>query len=148
MRIRNNQAFTMLELMVVIFIIGVIMASIGPKVAKWWTQAGETQVSLNMQNIKSALNDYRMEFGTFPSTKEGLHALVTNPKPGDDKFRKAEREGKWPFVAKGEEGIVDSTGVEFIYHCPPERFKDKYRFYEILWIGKGTEDDPAKDDGA
>lgn len=148
MRIRNSKAFTMLELMVVIFIIGVIMASIGPRVAKWWIQAGETQVKLNMQNIKAALNDYKMEFGSFPSTKDGLRALVENPRPGDDKFRKAERERKWPFVAKGEEGIVDSTGVAFIYHCPPERFKDKYHFYEILWIGKGTEEDPSMDDGA
>jgi general secretion pathway protein G len=148
MRIRGSQAFTMLEIMVVIFIIGVIMAAIGPNIAKWWRQAGETQVSLSMQNIKSALNDYRMEFGAFPSTKDSLRALITNPRPNEDRFRKAEREGKFPFVAKGEEGIVDSTGVEFIYHCPPERFKDKYRFYEILWVGKGTEDDPSKDDGA
>lgn len=138
----------MFEMLIVVFIIGTILALVGPNIARWWMKAEETEIKLKMTNIKSALNEYRMEFGNFPSTRDGLRALVENPHQYDEKYRKAEREGKWPFVAKGEEGITDKLGIEFIYNCPPEKFRDKYRFYEIMWIGKGTEDDPSLHDGA
>lgn len=148
MKIRNSQAFTMLEMIVVIMIIGIIMAFVGPKIVSYWRQADEFEAKLKIQNIKSALNDYRMEFGTLPTTREGLRALVENTRPSDERYRKAEREGKFPFVAKGEEGIVDKSGEPFIYNCPPERNKGKYRFFEIMWIGKqGTEEEPSLTDG-
>lgn len=148
MKMRNSQAFTMLEIMVVIFIIGIIMSFVGPNIVKYWRQADEADAKLKIQNIKAALNEYRMEFGTLPTSREGLRALIENTRPNDEKYRKAEREGKFPFVAKGEEGITDKSGEAFIYHCPPERNKDKFRFFEILWVGKqGTEDEPSLTDG-
>lgn len=147
MNIRNSRAFTMMEIMVVLFIVGILLSFVGPKMAKWWAQADQTDATLKISNIKAALNEYRMEFGSLPSSKDGLQALVENPRPNDEKYRKAEREGKWPFVPKGEEGIVDKAGVEFIYHCPPERSKDKFKFFEIIWVGKGTEEEPNIVDG-
>ncbi|KKQ32604.1 MAG: General secretion pathway protein G [candidate division TM6 bacterium GW2011_GWF2_37_49] len=148
MKIRNSQAFTMMELIIVIMIIGVIMSLVGPRVAKWWSQSEEFESKLKIQNIKAALNDYRMEFGTLPTTKEGLRALVENIRPNDEAYRKAEREGKFPFVAKGEEGITDKSGEPFIYHCPPEKNKGKFKFFEIMWVGKqGTEEEPTLTDG-
>lgn len=147
MKTRLNQAFTMIEMLVVIFIIGIIMALVVPNVAKYWRQAGETQVKLKVANIQAALAAYRMEFGTYPSSREGLMALVENPRPNDEQYKRAERAKKWPFVVGGEDGIEDSKHVPFIYNCPSEKYRDKYREYEILWIGSGTEDDPEKDFG-
>ena len=147
MRIRLNQAFTMIEMMVVIFIIGIIMAIVVPQVAKYRRSAEETEIKLKVANIQAALASYRMEFGEFPSNRDGLRALVENPRPNDEQYRKAERANKWPFVVGGEKGIEDNAHNEFIYHCPPEKYRNKYHFYEILWIGSGTEDDPEKDFG-
>lgn len=148
MNMRKSSAFTMMEIMIVLFIMGIILSFVGPKMAQYWAKADETEAKLKISNIKSALNDYYMEFGTVPSVKEGLRALVENPRPNDDRYKKAEREGKWPFVPKGEEGIVDKAGVDFVYVCPPsQKNRDKFKFFEIHWIGKGTEEEPNIVDG-
>lgn len=147
MNVRLSRAFTMIEMLVVIFIIGMIMALVVPRVAQYWRQATETQVKLKVANIQSALAAYRMEFGTYPSTREGLNALVENPRPNDEQYRRVEKAKKWPFVVGGTDGIEDPKHVPFIYSCPPEKYKDKYREYEILWIGSGTDDEPEKDFG-
>jgi type II secretion system protein G len=147
MKIRMKQAFTMIEMMVVIFIIGIIMALVVPQVAKYRRSAEETEIKLKVANIQAALAAYRMEFGEYPNNREGLMALVENPRPNDEQYRRVERAKKWPFVVGGEKGIEDNAHNEFIYHCPPEKYRNKYRYYEILWIGGGTEDDPEKEFG-
>jgi type II secretion system protein G len=134
-----NSAFTMIEMMVVLFIIGFIAAIVVPQVTKYMRSAEEARMKLRMSTIKSALMNYKMEFGVFPTTRDGgLTALFENPKPSNETYRKAEREGKWPFIAEGEKSIE-----EVIYNCPPEKFPNKYRSYEIIWIGRGTEDEPS-----
>jgi type II secretion system protein G len=147
MKIRLSKAFTMIEMMVVIFIIGMIMALVVPRVAQYWRQAEETKVKLKVANIQAALAAYRMEFGAYPSNREGLDALVSNPRPNDEQYRRVEKANKWPFVVGGQDGIEDSKHIPFIYNCPAEKYKDKYREYEILWIGSGTDDEPEKDYG-
>lgn len=147
MKLRLSKAFTMIEMMVVLFIIGMIMALVVPRVAKYMRQASETQMKLKMANVQAALTEYRMEFGSYPTTREGLQALVENLHPNDEAFRRAEKAGKFPFVVGGEKGIEDNAHEPFIYHCPVEKYKDKYRAYEIIWVGKGTEDDPELDFG-
>ncbi len=142
MKIRSSKAFTMIEMLVVLLIIGFIAAIVVPQVTKYMQRATEAKMQLRMSTIKSALMGYRMDFGSCPSSREGLRALIENPRPNDEEYRKFERLGRWPYIAEGEKGILDSDGIELIYNCPPEKFKDKYRSYEIIWIGKGTEEEP------
>jgi type II secretory pathway pseudopilin PulG len=128
----------------VLFIIGFIAAIIVPAATKYMRSAQEAQMKLRMASIQSALMNYRMEFGVYPTSREGgLDALLENPRPNDETYRKAERERKWPFLSEGEKGLMD-----IIYNCPPEKFANKYRSYEIMWIGKyGTEDEPTMEMG-
>ncbi|MFA6534959.1 MAG: type II secretion system protein GspG [Candidatus Babeliales bacterium] len=147
MKIRSSKAFTMMEMMVVLLIIGFIAAMVIPQVTKYMQRAGESKMQLRMSTIKAALMSYRMDFGVYPSTREGLSALIENPRPNDETYRKFEREGRWPYIVEGEKGIADDNGNEFTYNNPPEKFKDKYRSYEIIWVGRGTEEEPQMDIG-
>jgi hypothetical protein len=82
-----------------------------------------------------------MELGAFPNSREGLRALVENPRPNDDRYKRAE--SKWPFLK--EENLVDQAGNEIVYNCPPEMFKGKYKTYELVYLGPTqSEDDPER----
>lgn len=147
MNVRLSKAFTMIEMMVVLLIIGFIAAIVIPQATKYFQSASEAKMKLRMSTIKSALMAYRMDFGSCPSSREGgLRALIENPRPNDEEYRKFERLGRWPYVAEGEKGITDDNGEPFIYNNPPEKFK-KYRIYEIIWVGKGTDEEPQMEAG-
>jgi general secretion pathway protein G len=145
MKIRSNSGFSMMEMIVVIGLIGAILAYIGPKIAQYITKSEDAQIKLKMSGIKEALQEYRMEFGAYPTSREGLRALVENPRPNDERYKRAAN--KWPFLK--EDQIADKAGNDFMYSCPPERFKGKYKQFEIVHLGPTqSEDDPErKDDG-
>ena len=128
---RTRNAFTLLEMMVVLALIGIILAYVGPRVTGYLRQAGKTQIKFKIERIKEALVDYKLTFGVFPTTREGLRALVTNPRPKVEVFK--QNADKWPILKQEE--IADKVGNEFIYHCPPERYKNQYRSYELIYLG-------------
>jgi general secretion pathway protein G len=78
-RFRGNEGFTLIELLVVMVILGLLAALVGPtlfsKVGKGKTAAAKTQVELFGQ----ALDSFRLDTGRYPTTSEGLNALVANP---------------------------------------------------------------------
>ena len=140
---RKSAAFTMMEIMVVLMIIGVIIFAIIPRVQDYMLKGTATQVQFQMTDIQSALQEYFFDVGKYPSTREGLEALVENPKPNDERYKKVAH--KWPYLKGGESAITPKSGSEFIYNAPPEKNKDKYKFYELLWFGlSGEEDDRHK----
>ena len=142
---RVKKAFTMVEMLIVIMLLGVVMAFVVPQITKYLGKAGKAKIELRFAEIKQALNEYKMEFGMFPTTKEGLQALVTNPRPNDDRFKR--KAHLWPIVA--EDKIADDQGNPFEYRCPPEKNKGKFRYFEIIYLGPSqTENDPDRiDDG-
>lgn len=71
--------FTLLELLVVVAIIGLLAAYVGPK---YFGQVGKSEQALTKAQIESfhrALGSYRLDMGVFPTTEQGLQALVVNP---------------------------------------------------------------------
>ncbi|MFA6262938.1 MAG: type II secretion system protein GspG [Candidatus Babeliales bacterium] len=139
MQMRVKEAFTLLEMMVVLALIGVIMAFALPRVTKYLRDTGKAEIKFKIERIKEALIDYRMTFDAYPTTREGLRALVTNPHPNVEAFKR--NADKWPFVK--EEEIADKTGNEFIYNCPPVKYKGTYRYLELIYLGPTqTEGDP------
>jgi len=78
-RIRNRKGFTLIELLVVMVILGMLAALVGPqifgKVGKGKQSAARTQIEM----LGQALDSYRLDVGKYPTTSEGLNALVTNP---------------------------------------------------------------------
>ncbi len=76
---RGNRGFTLIEVMVVILIIGVLAALIVPKVMSRPDEARITAAKVDITQITQALNLYKLDNGRYPTTEQGLMALVKKP---------------------------------------------------------------------
>lgn len=106
--IRSAQrAFTLIELMVVILILGILAALIVPKVINRASDAKYAACQSDESAIKSALDNFRIDCDRYPTTDEGLQALVSPP---------AGTESKWkgPYLPKGQVP-VDPWGGTYTY---------------------------------
>ena len=78
---RQAQAgFTLVELMVVVAIIAILAAIVGVNVLGSLNTASRAQAKAQIRSFKTALMSYRISFKKFPSSSEGLQALVSNEK--------------------------------------------------------------------
>jgi general secretion pathway protein G len=77
--ISGSKGFTLIELMVVILIIGVLAALIVPKVMSRPDEARITAAKSDIATISQALNLYKLDNGQYPTTEQGLQALVKKP---------------------------------------------------------------------
>ena len=113
--------FTLLELLVVMVIIGLLVGYVGPK---YFAQIGKSEVKAAKSQIDSlgkALDQYRLDTGHYPTTEQGLNALVTKPA----------NEPKWdgPYLAKALP--PDPWGRPYVYKDPGE-----HGDYDLLSLGK------------
>jgi general secretion pathway protein G len=76
---RAADGFTLVEILVVITIIGLIMGLVGPRVLNYLTQSKMKAATIQIQSFESALDLYYLDNGRYPSTNEGLGALVKHP---------------------------------------------------------------------
>jgi general secretion pathway protein G len=72
----GQQGFTLVEMLVVITIIGLIMGLIGPRVLNYLGESKVKAAKIQLQSFSSALDLFYLDAGRFPSTSEGLTALV------------------------------------------------------------------------
>ena len=78
---RKRQAgFTLVELMVVIVILGLLAALVAPRFLAVADEAHVNTAKAQISHFKTALTQYKLEFKKFPSTSEGLEALINNEK--------------------------------------------------------------------
>jgi general secretion pathway protein G len=75
----RRRGFTLLEIMVVVFIIGLLATLVAPKVMGRADEARRTKAIADMKSIEQALNLYRLDTGGYPTTEQGLEALVRRP---------------------------------------------------------------------
>lgn len=75
----KHQGFTLLEVMVVVVIIAVMAAAVGPAIFENLNKANETRAGTDIKSISAQLEIYRAENYTYPSTDQGLDALVNKP---------------------------------------------------------------------
>lgn len=113
--------FTLLELLVVIVIIGLLAAYVGPK---YFSQLGKSEVTVAKAQIEAfekALDTFRLDVGRYPSSEEGLDALLTKPAAAS----------KWngPYLRK--EIPPDPWGHAYLYRSPGSKGE-----FEILSYGK------------
>ncbi len=108
---KKAQGFTLLELLVVMVIIGLLAAYVGPK---YFSQVGKSEMKMAQAQIdalEKSLHQYRLDVGTYPSTEQGLAALMTSPNNAP----------KWqgPYLSKTPP--PDPWGQPYIYKYPGER---------------------------
>ena len=111
-RIARGQAgFTLIEILVVVVILGILASIIVPKIMKRPEEARRTKAVMDIKAIETALNLYRLDNSVYPSTEQGLEALVTKPTTGVIP-RNWKEEGYLDKVPK------DPWGNPFIYLSP------------------------------
>ena len=79
MQARSARGFTLIEIMVVIVILGVMAALVVPKVMSRPDEARAVAARQDINTLMQALKLYRLDNGRYPSTAQGLAALVTRP---------------------------------------------------------------------
>lgn len=79
----NKKGFTLIELLVVILILGLLAGIVGPRLFGHTDKAKQTKARVQIENLGSALKMYRIDNGRYPTTEQGLEALVTPPQSGD-----------------------------------------------------------------
>jgi general secretion pathway protein G len=112
-RLRGSGAFgfTLIELLVVLVILGLLAGLVGPQVMKYLGSAKTDSARLQIEDLAASLDLYRLEVGRYPSTQEGLEALVEAP-PGA-------RNWNGPYLKK-KQVPKDPWGNEFHYRSPGE----------------------------
>jgi general secretion pathway protein G len=76
---RHQAAFTLIELLVVLVILGLLAGLVGPRVLKYLGTAKTDTAQLQIEDLIASIELYHLEVGRFPSTEEGLDALVQKP---------------------------------------------------------------------
>ena len=79
----NSKGFTLIELMIVIIILGVLAMYIAPKFMERPGEAKQVKARLDITSFETALKLYKLDNGKYPSTEQGLQALVVKPESGD-----------------------------------------------------------------
>ena len=81
-RFRGQAGFTLIEIMVVILIIGLLALMVVPRLRGVADRAKRTKAQADIQELKQALDRYYLDNGSYPTTDQGLQALVNPPTAG------------------------------------------------------------------
>jgi general secretion pathway protein G len=122
-RVRNRKGFTLVELLVVMVIIGLLAALVGPRLFPKLGKGKQAAAKAQIELLGQALDQFRLDVGTYPTTEQGLNALITNP--GVEKW-----EG--PYLKKGLP--VDPWGKPYLFQSPGTH--GEYDLYSYSRDGK------------
>lgn len=82
MRERRNAGFTLVEILVVVFIIGLLATIVGVNVMGRTDEARRTKAMADLKEIEQALHLYKLDNGFYPTTEQGIAALIQRPPTG------------------------------------------------------------------
>lgn len=81
---KNQEGFSLIELMIVIGILGLLIGFVGPKLISNFDKAKVDTTKVQMRQLAATLKNYRLDCGSYPTTDQGLNALLSKPSTGDD----------------------------------------------------------------
>jgi general secretion pathway protein G len=125
-RADRQRGFTLIEMLVVITIIGLIMALVGPRVLNYLSESRVKAARIQIQSFASALDLFYLDAGRYPSGSEGLDALV-HPPGGMTAWN-------GPYL-KGGNVPNDPWGNSYVYRVPGEHGAA----YEVRSVGHGKD---------
>jgi general secretion pathway protein G len=107
---RRQAGFTLIEIMVVMVIIGLLMALVGPNLIGRSEKAKVQAAAMQIERLGTVLDTFRLDVGRYPTTQEGLQVLVQRPMGVD----------RWdgPYLNKGVP--KDPWDRPYIYRSPGE----------------------------
>jgi general secretion pathway protein G len=117
----GERGFTLVEMLVVISIIGLIMALVGPRVLNYLGESRVKAARIQIESLSSALDLYYLDVGRYPSSSEGLAALTQQPGGAQ----------AWngPYL-RGGAVPNDPWGHAYIYRSPGE-----HGAFDIVYLG-------------
>jgi general secretion pathway protein G len=106
---RRDEGFTLLELLVVLAILGLLAALVGPQVLKYLGTSRTQTAKVQIENISASLDHFQLDVGRYPNADEGLSALVERPPNAPN----------WngPYLKK-RSGLIDPWGQPYLYRSP------------------------------
>ena len=113
--LHDRKGFTLIEIMVVIVILALLAALVGPKLMGRTDDAKITDARVQIKNIETALKLYKLDTGNYPSTEQGLTALVTKPTVGV--IPNGYKEGGY---LESKKVPKDPWGSDYLYISPGE----------------------------
>ena len=131
MKHNDERGFTLIELMVVLVILGILAGFIMPRIIGKPEEARRMKARIQIQSIEQALKMFYIDNGFYPSTDQGLSALVEQPETGQS--ARKWREGG--YLDKGKVPL-DPWGNSYIYLSPGVHSKE----YDLESYGADGED--------
>lgn len=115
LKLVRRSGFTLIEIMVVVVILGLLAALVVPRIGPQVAEAQRTTAATQIRSIEDALEMYRMHSGFYPTTQQGLEALVTAPttspvpkRYADGGYLKKLPDDPWgnPYVYRNDSGHI------------------------------------------
>ena len=120
---RDRSAFTLVEMVVVLAVIALLVGLVGPQIVGRVSEARGTTVKAQIELLSTALENYRLDNGSYPSTSQGLSVLRQRPSPS------AAPNWRGPYLRKAIPS--DPWGRPYKYVSPAEGAG-----FEILSLGR------------
>lgn len=131
----RKTAFTLMEMILVVVIIGLLAALVLPRVVGWGEKSRLAAARAQISSFKLALGKFEMTYGRFPATAEGLRALAESP-------------AGWSEATPWERSLDDTAipqdpwGNDYVYRHPGAVNTDGYDLFSLGKDGQeGTDDD-------
>ena len=132
-RVRGQGGFTLLEVMVVVVILGILAALVVPKIISRPDEARVIAAKQDIASLLQALKLYRLDNQRYPTTEQGLQALLAKPTTAPIPLN-------WKMGGYIERLPKDPWGKEYIYRCPGQ-----HGDYDLISAGpdgqEGSDDD-------
>jgi len=130
----SRKAFTILEVLVVLFILGMLLTVVMRNFDKIIGQSSESVANIFVnESIKTPLVTYRLHMGSYPTTEQGLKALITAPSSGADRW-------KGPYL-EGGKIPEDPWGRPYQYRYPGKKNPESYDVFSFGPDGVESDDD-------
>ncbi len=137
MRVRDRRGFTLIELMVVVVILGILAGLIIPKIMGRPEEAKRLKARMQIEQLEQSIKLYYLDNGEYPTTEQGLNALVE--KPATEPVPKRWKEGGY---LEKKKIPLDPWGNPFVYVSPGVHNKD---FDLVSYGADGVEGGEGKD---